>query len=305
MGSALTAGAAMVGAGAVAGGMSAAKGAGGAAAGATGLAKALSAGVNSGLDLGKSGTALAAHSLGQVGAHGLGMASGAIGDAVGGVRTNFAQSVDKSAGSKIASSIEATRGGSVSGIPVPQASASNAAAAPSRLERQAHQTAGAAARDRRKQVPQAARLRRRHCQKPLRTQQNPAYRASRTAFRAQRQGQARSSRRPHRSYHNRGRQLLLHRAAHRAGQAPRRFPQARPHRARLHPTQPRRADQAYRRRVRAVRRMHLRQSARRPVLAVSVAQLRVRPRMHLREERAVRLSLRVYPFVNDAGLACS
>lgn len=131
-GAALTAGAAMAGAGAAvaAGGMSAAKGAGGAAAGATGLAKALSAGVNSGLDLGKSGTALASHALGQVGAHGLGMASGAIGDAVGGARTNFAQSVDKSAGGRIASSIEATRGGSVSGIPVPPAPASGAAPAP-------------------------------------------------------------------------------------------------------------------------------------------------------------------------------
>ncbi|MGP8437795.1 P-type conjugative transfer protein TrbL [Paraburkholderia fungorum] len=130
MGAALTTGAAMAGAGAAvaSGGLAAAKGVGGAAAGATGLAKAVSAGMNSGLDLGKSGTALAAHALGQVGAHGLGMASGGIGDAVGGARNNFAQSVDKSAGGKIASSIEATRGGSVSGIPVPQAPASNAAA---------------------------------------------------------------------------------------------------------------------------------------------------------------------------------
>lgn len=128
-GAALTAGAAMAGAGAAvaAGGMGAAKGAAGAAAGATGLAKALSAGINSGLDLGKSGTAAVAHGLGQVGAHGLGMASGSIGDAVGGARSNFAQSVDKSAGGKIASSIEATRGGSVSGIPVPQSSAANVA----------------------------------------------------------------------------------------------------------------------------------------------------------------------------------
>ncbi|TCK31785.1 type IV secretion system protein TrbL [Paraburkholderia sp. BL8N3] len=130
MGAALTAGAAMAGAGAAAaaGGMGAAKGLGGAAAGATGLAKALSAGVNSGLDLGKSGTALASHALGQVGAHGLGMAKGSIGDAVGGARSNFAQSVDKSAGGKIASSIEATRGGSVSGIAVPQGAASTAPA---------------------------------------------------------------------------------------------------------------------------------------------------------------------------------
>jgi type IV secretion system protein TrbL len=141
MGAALTTGAAMAGAGAAAGaaGMSAAKGAAGAASGATGLAKALSAGVNSGLDLGKSGTALAAHALGQTGAHGLGLAKGAIGDAVGGAKSNFAQAVDKSVGGKIASSIEATRGGSVSGVPAPQASsgasqgggASQAVAAPS------------------------------------------------------------------------------------------------------------------------------------------------------------------------------
>ncbi|MBN3815194.1 P-type conjugative transfer protein TrbL [Paraburkholderia sp. Se-20369] len=131
MGAALTAGAAMAGAGAAAaaGGIGAAKGMGGAAAGATGLARALSAGVNSGLDLGKSGTALASHALGEVGAHGLGMAKGAIGDAVGGARTSFAQSVDQSTGGKIASSIEATRGGSVAGVPAPQPSAAGATGA--------------------------------------------------------------------------------------------------------------------------------------------------------------------------------
>ncbi|NLP65501.1 P-type conjugative transfer protein TrbL [Paraburkholderia sacchari] len=132
MGAAITAGAAMAGAGAAAaaGGMSAAKGAGGAAAGATGLAKALSAGVNSGLDLGKSGTALASHALGEMGAHGLGMAKGAIGDAVGGAKTNFAQAVDQSTGGKIASSIESTRGGSVAGVPAPQPAAGGPAGAP-------------------------------------------------------------------------------------------------------------------------------------------------------------------------------
>jgi len=121
MGAALSAGAAVAGVGAaVAGGaMGAAKGASGAAAGATGLAKALSSGVNSGLDLGKSGTDLATHALGQMGSHGLGMAKGAVGDAVGGARTSFAQKVDGSAGGKIASSIESTRGGSMSGVPAP------------------------------------------------------------------------------------------------------------------------------------------------------------------------------------------
>lgn len=86
-----------------------------AAAGATGLARALSAGMNSGLDLGKSGTALAAHTMGEVGSHGLGLMKGAI----GGAGSAFAQKVDSSAGGKIASSINATRGGSMSPIPVP------------------------------------------------------------------------------------------------------------------------------------------------------------------------------------------
>ncbi|MGQ7906749.1 P-type conjugative transfer protein TrbL [Burkholderia sp. BC1] len=131
LGAAIGAGAAVAGAGAaaMAGAAGAASGATGAAAGATGLAKALGAGLNSGLDLGKSGTALATHALGEMGSHGLGLAKGAIGDAAGGVRANFAQKVDGTTGGKIASSIEATRGGSVSGIPVPPSAPTNVAPA--------------------------------------------------------------------------------------------------------------------------------------------------------------------------------
>ncbi|MBR8049212.1 P-type conjugative transfer protein TrbL [Burkholderia multivorans] len=133
LGAAIGAGAAVAGAGAAAmsGAAGAASGATGAAAGATGLAKALGAGLNSGLDLGKSGTALATHALGEMGSHGLGLAKGAIGDAAGGARANFAQKVDGTTGGKIASSIEATRGGSVSGIPVPPSAPTNVAPAQS------------------------------------------------------------------------------------------------------------------------------------------------------------------------------
>ncbi|MFC4484261.1 P-type conjugative transfer protein TrbL [Cupriavidus campinensis] len=121
MGAAISAGAALAGAGAaaMAGGAGAAAGVSGAAAGASGLSKALGAGLNSGLDMGKSGGDLAAHAMGEVGKHGMGLARGAVGDAVNSARTSFADRVDSTAGGKIASSIEATRGGSVSGVPAP------------------------------------------------------------------------------------------------------------------------------------------------------------------------------------------
>ncbi|MFC0697968.1 P-type conjugative transfer protein TrbL [Paraburkholderia humisilvae] len=131
LGAAMTVGAAAAGVGgaAMSGAMGTAKGAAGAAAGATGLAKALGAGLNSGLDLGKSGTALAAHTLGEVGGHGLGLAKGAVGDAIKGAKTAFAQKVDGSMGGKIASSIEASRGSGAAGIPVPPSAPPNAPAA--------------------------------------------------------------------------------------------------------------------------------------------------------------------------------
>lgn len=118
-GSAVALGAAIAGAGAATAAATSgtAAGVGGAAAGGTGLAKALGAGVSSGLDAGKSGVSLAAHAVGEVAKHGMGLATGAIGSAVDTAKTAFAEKVDASTGGQIASSIEATRGGSMSSGP--------------------------------------------------------------------------------------------------------------------------------------------------------------------------------------------
>lgn len=117
LGAAVTMGAAMAGAAAAtSGGVSAAAGAvGGAAAGAGGIAKALGAGYSSALDSGKSGMSALAHAGGEVAKHGLGLAAGGIGDALKGGADSFADKVANSTGGQIASSIEATRGGSMSG----------------------------------------------------------------------------------------------------------------------------------------------------------------------------------------------
>jgi len=96
----------------------AAKLGGSAVSGAGGLAKALGAGMDSAADHGKSGMAAAAHAMGEVGSHGMGL----VKDAVGGTGSAFAQKVDSSVGGKLASSINSTRGGSMSGIPVPSSS---------------------------------------------------------------------------------------------------------------------------------------------------------------------------------------
>ncbi|NTB05919.1 P-type conjugative transfer protein TrbL [Agrobacterium tumefaciens] len=117
-GAAIGAGAAIAGLGAA--GYATAKGAAGAASGAavgaTGVAKALGAGMESGMDLGKSGAGLAAHAVGEAAKHGLGLAGGAIGDRVSSGASNFAQAVDNSAGGRVASSIQASRGGSMAGV---------------------------------------------------------------------------------------------------------------------------------------------------------------------------------------------
>lgn len=124
MGTALAVGAAMAGVGAagMAMGNAAAGGAGNVAAGATGLAKALGAGASSGLDMGKSGMDLASHAVGEVAKHGLGLGAGAIGSAASDAKTAFAEKVDNSTGGKIASGIEATRGGNMSGAAAPPSS---------------------------------------------------------------------------------------------------------------------------------------------------------------------------------------
>lgn len=114
---AVTVGAAMAGAGALA--AAGTKAAAGAAtegvAGAAGLAKALGAGFSSGADMGKSGMGAAAHAAGEVAKHGLGLGTEALGSALNKASSSFADKVESSTGGQIASSIEATRGGSLSG----------------------------------------------------------------------------------------------------------------------------------------------------------------------------------------------
>lgn len=133
MGTALAVGAAMAGVGAagMAMGNAAAGGAGNVAAGATGLAKALGAGASSGLDMGKSGMGLGVHAVGEVAKHGLGLGASAIGSAVNHATTAFAEKVEDSTGGRIASSIEATRGGDLTGVgaPAPSGGAESAGAA--------------------------------------------------------------------------------------------------------------------------------------------------------------------------------
>ncbi|NMV39917.1 P-type conjugative transfer protein TrbL [Ralstonia insidiosa] len=118
-GATATVAAAAVGAGAAtaAAGSAAAGGAVSGAAGAAGLKQALDAGLASAGDHGKTGLGALGHAAGEMAAHGLGMASGAVGSAAESAREAFGGRVDQSAGGKIASSIESTRGGSVAGVP--------------------------------------------------------------------------------------------------------------------------------------------------------------------------------------------
>lgn len=124
-GAALGAGAATAAAGAAAAG-----GAVSGAAGATGLMKALDAGLASAGDHGKTGVGALGHAAMEMASHGLGMAGGTVGNAAESAREAFGGKVDQSVGGKIASSIEATRGGSVAGVPAPAAAPSGAQAAP-------------------------------------------------------------------------------------------------------------------------------------------------------------------------------
>jgi type IV secretion system protein TrbL len=121
MGAAIGAGAAIAGLGAAgaAMGKAGAGALGGGAAAATGVGQALGAGLQSGMDMGKSGAGLAAHALGEVGSHGLGMASGAIGDRLAGGSAGFGEMVANSTGGRIATSIQASRGGSMAGVAGP------------------------------------------------------------------------------------------------------------------------------------------------------------------------------------------
>lgn len=133
-GAVIGAGAAVAGLGAA--GMMAGKAglgaASGGAAAATGVGQALSAGIASGMDHGKSGGALAAHALGEVGSHGMGLASAGLGDMLKGSAGNFKDRVGESAGGRVATSINAARGGSMAGVAAPAggADAGGSATAP-------------------------------------------------------------------------------------------------------------------------------------------------------------------------------
>ena len=96
----------------------------GGAAAATGVGDALKAGVASGQDFGKSGAGLAAHALGEVGKHGMGLANAGIGDMLKGGASSFQSRVADSAGGKVATSIQAGRGGSMAGVAAPAGAAS-------------------------------------------------------------------------------------------------------------------------------------------------------------------------------------
>lgn len=89
------------------------------AAGAGGLSQALGAGLNSAADHGKTGMAAAGHALGEVASHGMGLAAGSAGGGLQNARAAFADRAAQTAGGKIATSIEASRGGSVAGAPAP------------------------------------------------------------------------------------------------------------------------------------------------------------------------------------------
>jgi type IV secretion system protein TrbL len=147
MGAVLGAGAAIAGlaaAGAV-GGKAAAGAGAGAAANATGVARALGAGIESGLDHGKSGAGLAAHAIGEAASHGLGLASGALGDKVAEGRAAFGSMVDQSAGGKVATSIQASRGGSMAGVSAPGGSDPAANGSRSSTQTTGYTPAGASA----------------------------------------------------------------------------------------------------------------------------------------------------------------
>lgn len=88
----------------------------GGAAAATGVGQALKAGISSGQDFGKTGAGLAAHAVGEVGKHSMGLASAGIGDMLKGGASNFQSRVSESAGGRVATSIEAGRGGSMAGV---------------------------------------------------------------------------------------------------------------------------------------------------------------------------------------------
>lgn len=92
--------------------------AGSAALEATGIAKALGAGMESAHDMGLSGASAMGHAAGEVASHGLGLTSQTASNLSSGVGSAFAAGVEGTTGGKIASAIQASRGGSMEGLPV-------------------------------------------------------------------------------------------------------------------------------------------------------------------------------------------
>lgn len=110
------------------------QGASSALASGTGLMQALSAGAAVGGDLGKTGLGKAMHAVGEVAGQAAGMASQGIGGKVAQATDGFSSKVANSTGGKIASGIEASRGGSmgpVGGSQDAPMSAASGASAPS------------------------------------------------------------------------------------------------------------------------------------------------------------------------------
>lgn len=107
----------------------------------TGLMKALGAGAAAGADIGKSGIGKAMHAVGEVAGQAAGMATQGIGSAVSSAGEGFSSRVANSTGGRIASSIDASRGGSMgpaggatsSGNAMPSGNAGAAPAAPRNL----------------------------------------------------------------------------------------------------------------------------------------------------------------------------
>lgn len=91
--------------------------AGSAAMEATGLAKALGAGMDSAHDMGLSGPGAVGHAVGEVASHGLGLSTQGMSNMADNVSSAFAASVEGTTGGKIASAIQASRGGAMEGLP--------------------------------------------------------------------------------------------------------------------------------------------------------------------------------------------
>lgn len=84
---------------------------------ATGLAKALGAGMDSAHDMGLSGAGAVGHAVGEVASHGLGLGTQGMSNMAGNVSSAFAAGVEGTTGGKIASAIQASRGGAMEGLP--------------------------------------------------------------------------------------------------------------------------------------------------------------------------------------------